>query len=93
MWRRTQLQISEASIHSGKCVGFQRTLAFGTSISEEDVPVFGIQNITAGDIKYFNEHGYICKLLMNAGQTEAGAYAYVEPTLSVRRTRVQRSSE
>ena len=56
-------------------------LAFGTSISEEDVPVFGIQNITAGDIKYFNEHGYTCKLLMNAGQTEDGAYAYVEPTL------------
>ena len=63
-----------------KCV-ISANLAFGTSISEEDVPVFGIQNITAGDIKYFNEHGYTCKLLMNAGQTETGAYAYVEPTL------------
>ena len=33
-----------------KCV-ISANLAFGTSISEEDVPVFGIQNITAGDIK------------------------------------------
>lgn len=63
-----------------KCV-ISANLAFGASISEEDVPVFGIQNITAGDIKYFKEHGYTCKLLMNAGQTESGSYAYVEPTL------------
>ena len=51
------------------------------SITEDEVPVFGIQNINAGDIKYFRQHSYTCKLLINAGLTEYGAYAYVEPTL------------
>lgn len=45
------------------------------------MPVFGIQNINAEDIKYFRQHSYTCKLLMNAGLTEYRAYAYVEPTL------------
>ncbi len=63
-----------------KCV-ISTNLAFGLSITEDEVPVFGIQNINAGDIKYFRQHSYTCKLLMNAGLKEHGAYASVEPTL------------
>lgn len=60
-------------------------LAFNTSISEDDVPCFGIDNIEKCDIEWFKEHGYTCKLMMNArrlGDPEDNVIAaYVQPTL------------
>ena len=58
-------------------------IAFGTVIKEEDVPCFGIDTIEKRDIDWFNEHGYTCKLMMNAKTIGDGSEiaAYVEPTL------------
>ena len=56
-------------------------LAFDTVLREEDIPVFGIDRITAEDISFFNSRGLTCKLMMNAGLSGKDMYAYVEPTL------------
>jgi homoserine dehydrogenase len=54
--------------------------AFGTVIKEEDVPCYGIDTISAGDIAYLKEMGLVCKLMMNAKKEGDVIRAYVEPT-------------
>lgn len=56
-------------------------IAFDTDIKEEEIPVIGINKITATDIEYFNNNSLVCRLLMNAGIIDGKVYAYVEPTL------------
>ncbi|MBQ0040479.1 MAG: homoserine dehydrogenase [Clostridiales bacterium] len=57
-------------------------IAFSTVISEESVPCAGIDGITAKDIKWFNDRGYTCKLMMNVKKVgDNRIAAYVEPTL------------
>lgn len=63
-----------------KCV-LSANLAFGTDIREDEVPVLGIQRITAEDVHFFNRNGYTCRLLMNATVHGDRISAYVEPTL------------
>ena len=55
-------------------------LAFGTVISEEDVPCYGIDTITADDVAYLKAKGLACKLMMNAALRDGVITAYVEPT-------------
>ena len=55
-------------------------LAFGTVITEDDVPCRGIDSITAADIAYLKEKGLTCKLMMNAKIEDGAIHAYVEPT-------------
>ncbi len=56
-------------------------IAFSTLLCEEDVPMFGIRNVTAQDIAAFQEHGYVCKLMATARRTPEGVAAWLEPTL------------
>lgn len=63
-----------------KCV-ISANLAFDTEIKEEEVPVIGINKITAADIDYFNANSLVCRLLMSAALTDGKVSAYVEPTL------------
>ena len=57
-------------------------IAFDTIIKPEDVACYGIDTIEACDIKWFKEHGYSCKLLMNASKlSDEAISAYVEPSL------------
>ena len=56
-------------------------VAFGVSLREEDVPVFGIRNVTAADIRRFRAHGRTCKLIASAEKLADSVAAYVEPTL------------
>lgn len=56
-------------------------IAFDTVIREDEVPCFGISSIKASDISWFEEHGYTCKLLMNAKLDGDRLSAYVQPTL------------
>ncbi len=57
-------------------------IAFNTVINEQDVPCCGIDKIDKKDIEWFNEHGYTCKLMMNARRVGDGRITvYVEPTL------------
>lgn len=63
-----------------KCV-ISANVGFDTYISEKDVPVFGIRNISESDISFFTGQGYCCKLTMHAGLLNGRLFAYVEPTL------------
>lgn len=64
-----------------KCL-ISANVAFDMSLSEEQLPVFGIRNVTAEDIACFKEHGYVCKLYATARRLPEGEYsAFVEPTL------------
>ena len=56
-------------------------VAFGVCLKEEDVPVFGIRNVNAGDIRRFKAHGRTCKLIASAEKLSDSVAAYVEPTL------------
>ena len=56
-------------------------VAFGVCLAEEDVPVFGIRNVSAEDIKRFQARGRTCKLIASAEKLSDSVAAYVEPTL------------
>ncbi len=56
-------------------------IAFGALLREADIPAFGIRTVTAGDIRTFQGHGFVCKLLADARRTEGGIAASVMPTL------------
>lgn len=56
-------------------------VAFGVCLHEDDVPVFGIRNVSAEDIKRFQAHGRTCKLIASAEKLSDSVAAYVEPTL------------
>ena len=56
-------------------------VAFDVLVREDEVPCFGINTIEAGDIEWFKENGYTCKLMMNAKKEGGRISAYVEPTL------------
>ncbi len=58
------------------------TLAYGTQVNIEDVPVEGIRNVTPVDFKYAAEMGYAIKLLAIAHRTADGAIdVRVHPTM------------
>ena len=56
-------------------------VAFGVSLREADVPVFGIRNVRKADIARFQAHGCTCKLIAAAEQKGGSIRACVEPTL------------
>ena len=61
-------------------------VAYDCLLREEDVPTYGIRNITDGDIRTFTEAGYVCKLVAAALPTADGVAAWIEPTLLSART-------
>ena len=56
-------------------------IAFDTLLREEDIPMFGIRTVTDEDIRTFQAHGFVCKLLATAKAAEDGVCAFIEPTL------------
>ena len=56
-------------------------IAYGVSISESDVPCFGIANITAEDMRFFEENGLACRLIGHAERHFGTISAAVEPML------------
>ena len=50
-------------------------------LQEEDVPVFGIRNVSAADIRRFQARGLTCKLIASAEKLSDSVAAYVEPKL------------
>jgi homoserine dehydrogenase len=56
-------------------------VAFGVCLQEEDVPVFGIRNVSAADIRRFQARGLTCKLIASAEKLSDSVAAYVEPKL------------
>lgn len=57
------------------------SLAFGAWVGLDEVPHTGITEITAADIAYADELGYVIKLLAIAEETGEGVSARVYPTL------------
>ena len=56
-------------------------VAYDVLIAEDDIPTFGIRNVTAKDIENVSSLGLTLKLLGVSGKTDGSVYAYVEPTL------------
>lgn len=56
-------------------------IAFDALLQEEEIPMFGIRTVTDGDIRSFQSHGFVCKLLATAKAAEGGVCAFIEPTL------------
>ncbi len=56
-------------------------IAFGISLQKESVPVRGISQISAEDVQYFKDKGYVCKLIATAKACDGKFAAYVQPTL------------
>ncbi|MBQ6832018.1 MAG: homoserine dehydrogenase [Oscillospiraceae bacterium] len=56
-------------------------IAFGISVDTDSVPAAGISRITAGDVKNFKEHGYVCKLISTGMMKDGKLSAFVQPTL------------
>ncbi len=63
-----------------KCA-ISASIAFDAVLTEDDVPTFGIRNVTRADMSYFAEIGMVCKLLAFAKEKDGKISAYVEPTL------------
>lgn len=63
-----------------KCI-ISANLAFDVILSPEDVPAYGIRNITHKDVCYFSYHSLVCKLFANAELHDGAVSAYVEPVL------------
>ncbi len=61
-------------------------VAYDCLLREDEVPTFGIRNITDGDIRTFTENGFVCKLVAAALPTAGGVAAWIEPTLLSART-------
>lgn len=56
-------------------------IAFDVSLRKEEIPVFGIRNITDGDVRAFKEHGLTCKIMGKARREDGRIAAYVQPIL------------
>jgi len=57
------------------------SLAFGTWVGRDDVYVEGIEGVTATDIAFAAEFGYVIKLLAVGERTSAGVSARVHPAM------------
>ena len=56
-------------------------VAFGVSVSEGEIPCFGISSVTAKDIAAFKRMGRVCKLIAHAEYNDGSCAACVEPML------------
>ena len=54
--------------------------AFGTIISAEDIPTFGIRNVTEEDLAWADANGYVCKLTGSAEDRNDCISACVMPS-------------
>lgn len=63
-----------------KCA-ISAALAFSALVPEEKVDTAGIRHISAVDIAWAEQRGFVCKLMMHCRRESAGLTAYVEPTL------------
>jgi len=61
------------------------SIAFGTRVTLDDVHVEGITGITAQDIEYAGELGYVIKLLAIANDTDQGIDVRVHPAFIAKR--------
>ncbi len=63
-----------------KCA-ISANIAFDTILDEDDIPTFGIENITDRDIAAFRDMGLTARLIASAARTPEGISARVEPVL------------
>ena len=66
---------------AGRKIAIMASIAFHTRVKFEDVYTEGITKITAADIRYAGEFGYVIKLLGVAREQEDGVEVRVHPML------------
>lgn len=65
---------------SARKIAILASIAFNTRVNLEDVNIEGITHITAQDVDYARELGYVIKLIAIAKETAAGLNVRVHPT-------------
>lgn len=68
-------------------------IAFGTTVTTEEIPRQGIDRLDAADIRFAGELGYVVKLLAKAYQREDGLELRVAPTLVPRTSQLAEISD
>jgi homoserine dehydrogenase len=53
--------------------------AFHTIVDPEEIPTFGIRNITKEEIAFCHEHGYVCKLIGSGADHDNFVSIFVRP--------------
>lgn len=66
---------------AGRKIAIMASIAFNSRVTFDDVFTEGITNITAEDIRYAKEFGYVIKLLGVAKNTDSGIEVKVHPML------------
>lgn len=66
---------------SARKIAILASIAFNTRVTDKDVYVEGIQNITAEDIQYAKELGFTVKLLGIAKESDDGVEVRVHPVM------------
>ncbi|MDU2065502.1 MAG: homoserine dehydrogenase [Sporomusaceae bacterium] len=67
-------------LDAARKIAILASIAFNTRVPLDDVSVEGIENISAEDVAYAKELGYIIKLIATAKETEEGLNVRVHPT-------------
>ncbi len=62
-----------------KCI-LSSAVGFEVLVSEDSILSEGITSIDSADIEFYQHNNWVCRLIMHAGKSEQGIYAYVEPT-------------
>lgn len=71
-------------VDSARKCAISASVAFGCTVSEKDISVFGIRGITARDVEYYTHKSLVCRLIMTAFIHNGKVRAYVEPVLITR---------
>lgn len=53
--------------------------AFHTAVTPEEIPTYGIRNISQEDIAFCHENGYVCKLIGSGEVSDSFASIFVRP--------------
>lgn len=68
-------------LDSARKIAISGSVAFGETVDERDVAVFGIRNLRAKDVVYYTGMGLKCRLIATSFINNGKVRAYVEPIL------------
>lgn len=61
-------------------IAISANIAFGVSVNPDEVDVIGIRNVSAQALRDAEAHGYVCRLIAKAKDSDGEISAWVEPT-------------
>ncbi len=68
-------------LDTGRKIGISANIAFGVCVNPAEIAIRGIGGVTSKTLSDCEKHGYLCRLIATATNSEDGISAYTEPTL------------